>query len=530
MIDNELMPDPPHSHQHSLQSNASVFSLLKEIQSIAPVFAVDADQIEFIDSPSSFHQTIIDKISSAHGRVGLCSLYIGANESVQEQAFVQAISDRLEKPDSSDFRTLILMDKMRGCRGGSCSAASMLAPMVSSYSPNLQVFMYTAPCMRSSIWNWMIPERLNEIFGLLHMKILVFDNDVLITGANLSTAYFTNRADRYVVIRNCARLAEYYWTLLEVVSSFSYALEGVAIGDGRISFANQPRLHHSMACGLLQKFIDNYREESGDQSLDACSTMIVPTIQMAPFGIFQDQVVLQTICNWMHLHGNDAWTPSLSSAYFNPTSAFKSMMTGSNRRWRILTAASTCHGFHNAQGASSIIPNVYRSLLWRFLCEGQSRPKLAVHQEEELVFEYDRRDWSFHVKGVWFGSQSECNLLEVTRADDCNSFEVTRGDDCNLLEVTRADECGQVDVTHKQESFEATIIGSSNYGSRSFERDLESQLLIITCDDGLCQRIRRDQRDVFQYARATKRSDMEQCQGTTSRYTRLVAHLTQSYL
>lgn len=35
--------------------------------------------------------------------------------------------------------------------------------------------------------------QLKEIFGVHHMKLHVFDNNVLITGANLSQDYFTNR-------------------------------------------------------------------------------------------------------------------------------------------------------------------------------------------------------------------------------------------------------------------------------------------------------------------------------------------------
>ena len=34
---------------------------------------------------------------------------------------------------------------------------------------------------------------LREIFGVHHMKYYIFDNDVIITGANLSEDYFTTR-------------------------------------------------------------------------------------------------------------------------------------------------------------------------------------------------------------------------------------------------------------------------------------------------------------------------------------------------
>ena len=34
-----------------------------------------------------------------------------------------------------------------------------------------------------------------EIFGVLHIKIFIFDNTVILTGANLQENYFTTRKD-----------------------------------------------------------------------------------------------------------------------------------------------------------------------------------------------------------------------------------------------------------------------------------------------------------------------------------------------
>jgi len=46
--------------------------------------------------------------------------------------------------------------------------------------------------------------RLNEIMGVQHTKILVFDQKVFLTGANLSEEYFTTRFDRWIVIQDKA--------------------------------------------------------------------------------------------------------------------------------------------------------------------------------------------------------------------------------------------------------------------------------------------------------------------------------------
>lgn len=42
-----------------------------------------------------------------------------------------------------------------------------------------------------------LPRRWNETLGTFHVKGFVLDNDVILSGANLSTDYFGNRQDRY---------------------------------------------------------------------------------------------------------------------------------------------------------------------------------------------------------------------------------------------------------------------------------------------------------------------------------------------
>ena len=56
-----------------------------------------------------------------------------------------------------------------------------------------------------------------EVQGTHHIKYYIFDNDVILTGANLSESYFTERQDRWYVIKNCKELADYLEGLTEVL-------------------------------------------------------------------------------------------------------------------------------------------------------------------------------------------------------------------------------------------------------------------------------------------------------------------------
>ena len=42
-------------------------------------------------------------------------------------------------------------------------------------------------------WCRLLPPRMNEVVGVSHLKAYIFDDDVLLSGANLGEQYFTCR-------------------------------------------------------------------------------------------------------------------------------------------------------------------------------------------------------------------------------------------------------------------------------------------------------------------------------------------------
>jgi CDP-diacylglycerol--glycerol-3-phosphate 3-phosphatidyltransferase len=72
----------------------------------------------------------------------------------------------------------------------------------------------------------LVPKRYNEGWGLWHGKIYGFDDDVVLSGANLSRDYFTNRQDRYIAFRGHAPLADYFHALMQRFKQLSFTLEG----------------------------------------------------------------------------------------------------------------------------------------------------------------------------------------------------------------------------------------------------------------------------------------------------------------
>jgi phosphatidylserine/phosphatidylglycerophosphate/cardiolipin synthase-like enzyme len=84
---------------------------------------------------------------------------------------------------------------------------------------------------------------------------------------------------------------------------------------------------------------------------------------------------------------------------------------------------------------------------------------------------YERRGWTFHAKGIW-----------ITAVDDVGDD----GDDDDVDRSAPPPRCRHLDPRHHRSeiigdpsSLLATVIGSSNFGSRSEKLDLESNCILI---------------------------------------------------
>lgn len=82
-----------------------------------------------------------------------------------------------------------------------------LIPAAAAGAPGrLSVHLYQTPKLRGPLKR-ALPPRWNEIVGVSHVKAVVADDDVIMTGANMSETYFTVRQDRYMRFRVEPQLA-----------------------------------------------------------------------------------------------------------------------------------------------------------------------------------------------------------------------------------------------------------------------------------------------------------------------------------
>jgi phosphatidylserine/phosphatidylglycerophosphate/cardiolipin synthase-like enzyme len=91
---------------------------------------------------------------------------------------------------------------------------------------------------------------------------------------------------------------------------------------------------------------------------------------------------------------------------------------------------------------------------------------------------YERRGWTFHAKGIWITADSDDGV------DGGNDDYVDRS--APPPRRRRLDpRHHRPEIIADPSSLLATVIGSSNYGSRSENLDLESNCILVFNDDSL---------------------------------------------
>lgn len=189
------------------------------LTSVTPCFPIRASNIVILTEPGQFYNTLVKYCRDATKRITLASLYLG-NGKLEEK-----IVETLKNNDyfkSNRLKINILLDYTRGSRFEN-NSRTMLQPLLLENDSNCKVSLYHTPALRGFLKKY-TPNRWNELLGLQHMKLYIFDDTLIISGANLSNDYFTNRQDRYFVIKD-KRLSDFYSGLVSRVQRFSLQMD-----------------------------------------------------------------------------------------------------------------------------------------------------------------------------------------------------------------------------------------------------------------------------------------------------------------
>lgn len=398
---------------------------------------MSGDHVEVLARPVDFYNRLVEGVRGAHSRIVLSSLYVGSGKL--EEHLIDALQETCRNNRDNTFRSTILLDYTRGTRGQR-NSLQMLLPWKQSAPDSTNFFLYHSPDLRGVLRH--LPPPFNETIGLTHLKVYIFDDELILSGANLSHDYFTARQDRYVVFRD-ARLADFFAALVDTVGRVSFAVDGAGTPVCRDLALHPFHGSRSAITAAVQAGVAQLLSQYGAGS-GAGDTAVFPLVQMGPFGIRHDEAVTLEL-----LRGLSAgWAVHLATGYFNLVEKYLAAIIASQAACRIATAAPEANGFLGARGIMGHIPAAYTFIAAKFLerVAAAGRQNVALH-------EYARPGWTFHAKGLWAACDGALPSL--------------------------------------------MLVGSPNYGYRSVNRDLEAQVAVVTSNASLQHTLHEEMQAVF---------------------------------
>ena len=445
------------SHRSYTTMSSPINSLTTQLDSIAPRFLLKKGDIEVMNEPRVFYKTLLNKISTAKSRIFLSTLYIGT----KQHELIQCISDAMEKND--DLQVYILTDALRGTREApNLCSASLLAPLEQKFGRRIDIRMYHTPHL-AGFSKMLAPKRINEGWGLQHMKLYGFDQEIILSGANLSEDYFTDRQDRYYLFKD-QPLTDYYFKIHKAIASLSYRIvhtsklkQGFKMTWPTSNASGEPHLNlqrfisdssHLLTPLLKQQQLNSFEEFDNSTEYD---TVVYPVSQFTPlFPQNQDQLTEKPAILRVLSYGDSPkvkWW--FTAGYFNMLPEYQHRLLNGKSQGTIITASPKANSFYKSPGVSYYLPQAYLLFAKQFIEQVKKLGKstlITVYEWQKGVVNTPG-GWSYHAKGLWITGRRE------------NEPSIT-------------------------------VVGSSNYTKRAYSCDLESNAIIITKDEELKKKMK----------------------------------------
>ena len=316
------------------------------------------------NSPSMFHKELCDRIRQAKKRVIIAALYIGsgtASNATKERELLDVLEDASKRGISLN----ILMDAARGLRpiridGSDKKATSSCAESVykrirrntiqNSKTQRRDTSIYLFNSI-NPILSLVLPSPLDEVAGVFHMKVYIIDDCLILSGANLSEEYFTDRQDRFMTFVNGAGgLVDFYAELVKLFCKRS----------NQFSLYGQEKLiEPEVSLNEFVQSINNLFWKHTENDVKDVVAYVVPTIQLPNHMItncrlrFQNRSEAQNnALSAAVIEKGGATSIRMATAYCNPTESYKSILRriGAAGDVFILTAGGSSHGFAPKKG------------------------------------------------------------------------------------------------------------------------------------------------------------------------------------
>ncbi|ANQ06747.1 Phosphatidylglycerophosphate synthase [Plasmodium coatneyi] len=425
-------------------------------------FVIREPKARVLFSPTEFFDTLKGMFRSSRNRIVISCLYIGIGE-LEKELIVTIKNNKHIK----NLRVDILLDKQRGTRPEGKlkeSSVSMLSDLF-SYAGDINISLFHNPLLGAVLYN-ILPYRANEAIGVMHMKVYIGDDRLILSGANLSDSYLRNRQDRYILIEN-KLLADSVHKIVNCIQKMSFSVNvdlGVHWGSDSMNPLIDAHTFREQYYRRIQFMLSQIREDivrrtqgkvesqmyddhlgechpSTSEQEDFFSPLFVNsesilTVELALQSGFSSPPIYdesQMLENMLKNVNKYDQSLIISSGYLNfPENFLKLFRNIYNNLCfkkgiiRFITASPAANSFFKSKGISYYIPLGYtvsahmcvefitKNIVSVFKNLNRTDPlKKKEKVCTDIYLEYHKPSWTFHSKGMWLiGNSSQREILD----------------------------------------------------------------------------------------------------------------------
>ncbi|KAG1890819.1 hypothetical protein F4604DRAFT_1702475 [Suillus subluteus] len=415
-----------------------------------PSFGVASKDVHVLSQPSEFYKNLLNIIRRARQRIFLSSLYIGFSET----ELINALDDALRR--NPGLHLYLNLDYNRSTRPGPSSPILSLLPLLRNYEHRVHISLFRSPKL-SATMSKIVPPRFNEGWGTWHAKIYGSDDDVMISGANLNKAYFSNRQDRYLHFSAQPALADYCFSFLQTVSGFSYRV--LATPDGPalhwedmsvLPWQIQSKAERVLSQFQMKHLLSSVSSSSSQEQANSSDVVIFPVIQAGQFNIREEEHTLSMLfdhfasCEYCL---DQEPVMNLTSGYFGLSKEYQDLILKSNVGCSIIAASPKANGFYGSGGLSGLIPEGYTLLEKRFMSAVRAAARLSSNVPDHhniSLKEWERDGWTYHAKGIWLSPSIDSPpVLTLFGSTNLNSRSANLDTELSFVMATSSDDLRQ---------------------------------------------------------------------------------------
>ncbi|PMH37144.1 phosphatidylserine synthase [Vibrio sp. 10N.286.49.B3] len=346
-----------------------------------PTIAQDPNKFDVLLSAKEFRTHLLKSIENARNRIYLVALYLEDDEAGRE--VFDALYKAKQKNPNLDINVCVDWHRaQRGLIGADASEGN-----ASMYKAFRQQYTHPVPV-------YGIPVRGREVFGVLHLKGFIVDDEVIYSGASLNNIYLNfkdrYRFDRYHVLSNSV-LAN---SMVEYIQNEMIA--NPAVHD--LSNESNPSTKSiKSAIRQFRSSLARSQYKFDDESVPSDKVAVTPVV-----GIGKRRNVLNQGINYLISQAKDEVI--ICTPYFNfPKSVAKEVKKALKRDVKVslVIGDKTANDFYISPEEEfrtiGGLPYLYEVNLRRFAKAHEGF--IASRQLSINLWKHDSN--SFHLKGVW---------------------------------------------------------------------------------------------------------------------------------